>query len=181
MHKNILLLHASPRLHGNSHTLAETFIAGAEAAGNWVQRINVGQAKISPCMACEYCRSNHHQCCQDDDMEKIYPAIIAAECVVLAAPLYFYDWPAQLKLVIDRLYALGPEYAVRHKDTALLMTAADDDPQAFDGAVKTYQLALTDYLQWQDRGRILVAGVNAAGAIQDHPALAEAYKLGFTI
>ena len=122
-----------------------------------------------------------NQCCQDDDMQKIYPSIIGSDCIVLAAPLYFYDWPAQLKLVIDRLYAFGPQYQIRHKETALLMTAADKDPQAFSGAEKSYELALVDYLQWKDRGRILVNGVNAAGSIQDNPALVEAYKLGFSI
>ena len=61
------------------------------------------------------------------------------------------------------------------------MTAADKDPQAFSGAEKSYELALVDYLQWKDRGRILVNGVNAAGSIQDNPALVEAYKLGFSI
>ena len=181
MPKNILVLHASPRLNGNSHTLAETFITGAEAAGNWVKRINVALAKVEPCTACEYCRTHEHQCCQDDDMQKIYPSIIGSDCIVLAAPLYFYDWPAQLKLVIDRLYAFGPQYQIRHKETALLMTAADKDPQAFSGAEKSYELALVDYLQWKDRGRILVNGVNAAGSIQDNPALVEAYKLGLSI
>lgn len=181
MTKNILVLHASPRANGNSYTLAETFITGAEAAGNWVSRINVAMANIAPCTACDYCRQHEHHCCQDDDMQKIYPALLGADCVVLAAPLYFYDWPAQLKVVIDRLYAFGPQYPIRHKETALLMTAADQNPAAFAGAEKTYQLALLDYLQWQDRGRILVPGVNAAGAIQDNPALVEAYKLGFAI
>ena len=70
MPKNILVLHASPRLNGNSHTLAETFITGAEAAGNWVKRINVALAKVEPCTACEYCRTHEHQCCQDDDMQR---------------------------------------------------------------------------------------------------------------
>lgn len=181
MPKNVLILHASPRLNGNSQTLAETFAAGAEAAGHWVSRISLAQAQISPCQACGYCRGHQHRCRLEDDMDKIYPAILGADCVALAAPLYFYDWPAQLKLAIDRLYAFGPEYSIRDKETVLLMTAADQDPQSFGGAEATYQLALVDYLRWRDRGRILVGGLNEAGAIEGHPALIDAYKLGYTI
>ena len=182
MTKNILVLHASPRVEGNSHTLAEMFIAGAEAAGHQINRVNIGKANISPCTACEYCRRNDHICLHNDDMTNIYPALKGADCVALVSPLYFYGFPAQLKAVMDRLYAFGPDYDfIRGKECVLLMTAADTAPEAFDGALKTYEQALLEYLGWEDQGALLVPGVNAAGDIKDSPALAEAYRLGFAI
>ena len=179
--KNILLLHSSPRKNGNSNALAESFMAGAEAAGHKVHRINIGQTDIHPCIACEYCRTHNQQCRFNDAMQDIAAAVLAADCVVMAAPLYFYGLPAQLKVVIDRFYALGPEYPIRGKETALLMTAADTTVSSFDAAVKNYELALVDYLKWQDRGIILVPGVYDTEDIQDNPALDEAYQLGLSI
>lgn len=57
MAKNILVVHASPRVDGNSSMLADEFMKGAEAVGNTVTRVNVGRAKMCGCMACEYCFS----------------------------------------------------------------------------------------------------------------------------
>lgn len=164
-----IVLHASPRLNGNSHTLAETFITGAEAAGNWVKRTmsrwlkwnlvlpaNTAARMNTSAVKMMICKRSIHR-----------SSVLTA--LFWQLPLYFYDWPAQLKLVIDRLYAFGPQYQIRHKETALLMTAADKDPQAFSGAEKSYELALVDYLQWKDRGRILVNGVNAAGSTKIIP------------
>lgn len=179
--KNILLLHSSPRKNGNSNALAESFIAGAQAAGHKVQRINIGQADIHPCIACEYCRTHNQQCRFNDAMQEIAAAVLTADCVVMAAPLYFYGLPAQLKAAIDRFYVFGPQYPIRGKETALLMTAADTTLSSFDGAVKNYELALIDYLKWQDRGRILVPGVYDSEDIKNNPALDKAYQLGLAI
>ena len=180
--KNILVLHASPRSEGNSRALAEMFMAGAEAAGHQIRCINIGKADIKPCIACDHCRNNANNCLYQDDMQELYPAIKGSDCVVFAAPLYFYGLPAQLKAVLDRFYAFGPDYSfLQGKDCVLLMTAADTSKNCFDGAVKNYQLALINYLGWHDKGMLLVGGVNAAGAIKDNPALAEAYRLGYNI
>ena len=50
MGKNVLILSASPRKNGNSETLADAFIRGAEEAGNTAEKIclydkNIGFAR----------------------------------------------------------------------------------------------------------------------------------------
>lgn len=179
MPKNILILQASPRLEGNTHTLAEMFRAGAETSGHRVRQINIGKANISGCHACNYCRDNDHTCQLDDDMQKIYSALLCADCVVFAAPLYFFGLPSHLKSVLDRLYAFGPEYF--QKEGVLLMTAGDNDKRVFEAAKKNYQMAVLEYLHWTDKGMLLVPGVYAPSDIKDNPALLEAYKMGFNL
>lgn len=179
MVKNVLVLHASPRMEGNSNALAEMFIAGAEAAGHVVSRINLGHADIRPCLACDHCRRDPDICIQNDDMQQLYPAIKGADCVAFAAPLYYYGLPAQLKVMLDRLHALGLHIdQIRDKESVLMMTAADKSKSAFDAAVKNYELACLKYLRWQNRGVLLAPGMDAAGDIKDDPLLAEAYILG---
>ena len=53
--KNILILSGSPRKGGNSDTLCDQFMAGAQEAGHNVEKIWVQGEKIAPCLGCGHC------------------------------------------------------------------------------------------------------------------------------
>jgi multimeric flavodoxin WrbA len=180
MTKNVLILHSSPRSNSNSSILAKHLHDGAKAAGSSVKMIDIGRADIQPCTACDHCRQHEHDCLIDDRMQDIYPALLWADCIVLASPLYYYTLSAQIKAVIDRFYALD-DLLINNKETVLLMTAMDDDPESFAAAEKTYQLAVLNYLGWQDRGRILVGKMDQPQDILGHPSLKQAYQLGLSL
>ena len=48
----ILVLTGSPRKNGNSNTLADFFIRGAEEAGHEVIRFDAASSDVHPCIAC---------------------------------------------------------------------------------------------------------------------------------
>ncbi len=126
MAKNILLVHASPRKQGNSDMLADWFERGATEAGNSVTRIDVGHAKISGCMACEYCFAHDGECVQRDDMQEFYPLLREADVIVYATPMYFYNFPAQLRAFQDRMFCgIARPFGV--KQAALLLCFEDKD------------------------------------------------------
>ena len=52
MAKNILILSGSPRKGGNSDTLCDEFMRGAQEAGHSVEKIWVQGKKVAPCLAC---------------------------------------------------------------------------------------------------------------------------------
>ena len=54
----ILVLTGSPRKKGNSATLANHFIKGAEEAGHTVERFDAAFKKVHPCIACNSCGMN---------------------------------------------------------------------------------------------------------------------------
>ena len=54
MGKKVLVIVSSPRKNGNSETLADRFIAGADQAGNITEKICLRDYKINYCIACEY-------------------------------------------------------------------------------------------------------------------------------
>ncbi|MDD3242379.1 MAG: flavodoxin family protein [Eubacteriales bacterium] len=56
---------------------------------------------ISPCLDCRYCWKTRG-CAVRDGMQEIYQKIDEAQCIILAAPVYFYTVPAPMKLVMDR-------------------------------------------------------------------------------
>ncbi len=114
-------------------------------------------------------------------MQEIYPALLEADVVVLASPLYYWTISGQLKNTIDRMYALeeGEENHLRGHDRSgvLLMAAAGN---AFESSVNYYE-NLMEHLQWKDLGKVLADGVWEKGDIEGKEALTKAYELGKSI
>ena len=108
----ILILMGSPRLNGNTAELCKPFIKRLEERGAQVSYIPVEELDISPCRACYACQniSGEYGCVQRDDMYEIVREMIAADCIILATPIYSWYCPAKLKAVLDRHYGLNKYY-----------------------------------------------------------------------
>lgn len=184
MGKKIIVLNGSPRTNGNTAALAAHFVKGAESAGHEVRRFDLQKMDIKPCLGC--CaggKDPKHPCVQRDGMDEIYPAFMEADIVVLASPMYFWSFTAQLKAAIDRSFAvteLDPNYRPPHKECAMLMAAEGDSESNF-APVKDFYASLLGHLGWKDLGMVLAGGVMAPGDIAGHPALEEAEALGASI
>lgn len=179
MAKNILVVHASPRAGGNSSMLADEFTRGAEAAGNKVTRVEVGTANIRGCMACEHCFSHEGACCQQDDMQKLYPLLHEADVLVYATPMYFYNLPAQLRAFQDRMFCgIAKPFGITA--TALLLCFEDKVFERCEPVVAAYRVA-AEYCKQENLGEVLVNNVYEKGAIAGNPGLKEAYDLGASI
>ena len=174
---NIVILVGSVRRNGNTQALAKALAAGAQEAGHRVELVSVAECQVNPCTGCEACsRQPGNRCVQQDDMQRIYPKLMAADVVAVASPVYFYGVSAQLKAVIDRLHTpLRNQFHI--KKLALLLVGGATLPTLFDAILCQYRMIL-DYFQLEDGGRVLVPGVRGPGEIQRHPALEEAYRLG---
>lgn len=114
-------------MKGNTAGLVEAFKQGAEEAGHTVEVFNLQQMDIRPCLGClGGGRDSKNPCLQKDDMAKIYPHYETADVLVLASPMYYWSITAQLKTVIDRLFAVtekSPEYHTPMQHCVLLMAA----------------------------------------------------------
>lgn len=175
----ILVVHCSPRKNGNSSMLADEFIKGARQAGNEVERIDVGRDDISGCMACEYCFTHDGECVQKDDMQNYYPLLRECDTLVWATPMYFYNFPAQLRAFQDRMFCqMGKPFGI--KKTALLLCFEDSDMSRADPSVQSYRVC-ADYCKLENLGEVLVNNVYEKGAIEGNPGLKEAYDLGASI
>ena len=126
---NVLVVEASPRKKGNSCTLAEQAVEGLREAGAKVETLWLPPLKIHPCVACEKCAKSDHFCVQKDDMCEIYPKLVAADGMILAAPIYWYNFNAQLKIFIDRWYALWNQQRnfMRGKPIGVILTYGDEN------------------------------------------------------
>ena len=142
--KKVLVLLGSPRKKGNSTTLAERIIKGAEAAGGSVERIYLHGQNISPCHACYGCRKeNAKGCVIDDDMQSIYKKLVASYAWVIASPVYWFTMSAQTKLFLDRCFALYNEKKNYFKGKRIAIAMSYGDADSFSSgcvnALRTFQ------------------------------------------
>ena len=181
MSKKIIVLNGSPRVKGNTSMLVEEFAKGAKDAGSEVTVFNLDKMNINGCKGCFGGGKNPDSpCVQKDDMEKIYPVYKEADVVVLASPLYYWNFSGQLRTAFDRLFAVAEcdkNYANPVKESVLLMAA---EGYGFDDALSYYK-NLMKHLGWKDLGQVLVGGVLKIGDINGHKELKEAYELGKSV
>lgn len=179
MNKNIVILNGSPRRNGNTSALVREFTKGAESVGNTVTEFFLNGMSIHPCKGCFGGHSGREcPCVQQDDMNKIYPAVKGCDIIVLATPLYYWNMSGQLRTAFDRLFALeegdGNLFRGHGRASALLMSA---EGHGFEDAVVYYD-HLMEHLEWRNLGHVLAGGNGDAGDIEGKPELQEAYELG---
>ena len=138
MFRKIMIVVGSPRKGGNTMTLAKWVADGATGAGAEVEIIDAARLeyKAPGCTACMSCQNSEaYVCAVKDDAAEILARMPKCSVVVLASPVYFMGFTAQIKHIIDRMYSLvkidHEKHSVRHalKDTeiALIATAGGDE------------------------------------------------------
>ena len=156
--KKILVLNGSPRKNGKTASLVRAFAEGAESAGNEVRELYVDGLDIASCKACEACSRNGGMCVQEDDMGQVNDAYLWADVVVFASPMYWGTITGQLKVVVDRLYAMQRRYGFGNpdavKECAFIMTARGS---YYQQALDFYHI-FTEIMGWKDWGCVLGAG-----------------------
>ena len=177
MSKRILVLSTSPRSGGNSETLADVFIKGAEEAGHETKKICLYDKKIEFCKGCLGCQTTG-KCILRDDAERIIAQMKAMDVLVFATPIYFYEMSGQMKTLLDRTNPLFPaEYEFR--DIYLLATSADEEESSMEAAVKGLEGWISCFEKSRLAGVVRGTGADKKGAIEEcGEALSAAYEMG---
>lgn len=167
MGKKVLVLTGSPRPRGNSIALAEAFIRRAEELGHTVTRFDAAGLTVGGCQGCQRCYQADSACVFDDDFNRIAPALLEADAVVLTMPVYWYSIPAQLKAVIDKFFA----FYVGGKPTAgkqclLIACCGEKELSVFEGVRRPVELT-AKLLGWEMAGELLLPGVMNEGDVAE--------------
>ncbi len=181
MTRKILILKGSPREKGNSAVLADRVAAGAKQAGAEVESFYLHGMDIRPCDACDSCQETGGVCVVKDDMQILYPKLCQADAVVIASPVYWFTISAQVKLCIDRWYALESRQGdtLRGKQFGILLTYGDSDLYTSGGinAIYTFQ-SIFRYLRAEIVGMVYGTAMDV-GDVEKQPELLEkAYQMG---
>lgn len=184
--KTLLAIAPSPRRGGNSDLLLNEFSRAAKDAGWRIELLQINAMKFRPCQACDACAQDG--CCiVQDDMQDVYPKVIAADALVIASPITFGSMNAQLKMFIDRFqcwwhakYNLKkpfiPEDA-KHPGFFICVGALKRE-QYCDNALQIIKVFFHN-INHKLVGNIAFRGYDEKGEIAKDPeALARAYQAG---
>ena len=176
----ILVLKSSGNKKGSSAILADEFIRGAAENGHEITEYELIRKDIRPCTGCNACGMGG-PCVLKDDYEKELKGLIrSTDMIVFAMPVYYYNWPAQLKNVVDRFYSFTTELTAMRKKAVLLAVAWDDTDTVFS-VTKAYYETICGYMHFKDCGMILGGGCGTPGMTKRSPYPQAAYELGRSI
>jgi len=109
MPKRIVFIHSSPRKKGNTRALAR--VAMGTLAGMGVKSGEIDVARVEfkhpGCIACYKCQASEDFGCHvDDDLARAVATLPEYDAIVLATPVYWFSYPAQAKMFIDRMFSM---------------------------------------------------------------------------
>ncbi len=139
MEKKILIITGSPRRFSNSRQMAHWFADGAKAAGADVTQTEAPaiQYKTAGCTGCCGCQhTDEYKCVLGDGLAQLVETIPQYGTVVLATPVYFFGFPAQIKMILDRFMCLCKEdgSAISKTQFVLIASAGDATPESSGAA-----------------------------------------------
>ncbi|MBM3322795.1 NAD(P)H-dependent oxidoreductase [candidate division WOR-3 bacterium] len=135
---SVLVLEGSPRV-GNTALVTDWVLAGM-GRGTRVERVRVCDLAVHECQECFTCSKTKTGpgCEQEDDMVGLHDKIVDADLVLWTSPIFCWGITGQLKVVLDRCFALlTGEDLLKGSKWALVLTAGGDH---FDGADLVVQM-----------------------------------------
>ncbi len=184
----VLGISGSPHRHGNTETLLDKFLEGAQTSGATTDKVVLKTLNFSPCRGCNACHKTG-ECIVRDDAIILYEKILATDCIAVASPIYTMGITAELKGFIDRQQYLWArkfilknlfftdDHIRRHKGI-FISTAGLGWENVFDGAFPVIT-ALFNTTGFEYFDNIIANDMDRYGGIKNHPtALSGAYEKG---
>ncbi|MCL2510067.1 MAG: flavodoxin family protein [Methanomassiliicoccaceae archaeon] len=177
---SIVAIKASPRKNGNSSTIVDAMVKGAEENGKKVKVYDLNSlSHVKGCQACMTCKKSGGKCSVKDDQSEILEEIRKADGVILSTPIYFGEPNAQFRLLQDRFYSfLNADFSTNiapGKKIAIVVSCGG----GADGANATankIEGAAVGMLKFAPIGKIVFTGGNAPDAVSNNKAVLDEAK-----
>ena len=169
----------SPRRRGNTSLLLEHALEGAARSGARTELVTLSDYNFRPCQGCNAC-SRDGECVLEDDMQQIYHKLLAADRLILAAPIFSMNLNAQAKALIDRSQRFWStkfilkrpvitDAAARPKRAGIFLSVCGTAfPDMFDCAAKVVRYYF-EMLEIRYDGGHFYWQIDDKGAIAGHP------------
>ncbi len=184
----VLGLSGSPHRHGNTETLLDAFLVGAEEAGGETEKVILKDLSYTPCRGCNACHKTG-ECVVEDDAILLFDRILSVDCLAVSSPIYSMGITAELKGLIDRAQYLwarkfilknlffSNEHIVNHKGV-FISTAGLSWDNVFDAAFPAVT-AFFNTLGFEYYDNIIANDMDRYKGIRGHPtALGSAREKG---
>ncbi|MEQ8253777.1 MAG: flavodoxin family protein [Smithellaceae bacterium] len=126
--KNVTIVLGSPNAKGNTARLAEAMLSAIDNESISIRKIELSKLKrINHCVGCDSCKKNEtRKCVFDDGLNDVIAEVRKSDLLVIACPIYFFNFNSLTKAFIDRLFYSSEinnnENLLRGKKVAVLMT-----------------------------------------------------------
>jgi multimeric flavodoxin WrbA len=176
---DVVIVLGSPRKNGNSIALVKQVEQGARDSGASVESFYLHGMDLQFCIGCSKCRERTAKnCVIDDDMQLLYPKLRGAHAIVFASPIYWAHVSGQMKVFMDRCFALGgPEgHDMEGKRYGVILTYANADhfKSGTMNAIRTFQDSFSAGIV-----DIVCGNAMEAGRVRDNrDVMDRAYNLG---
>jgi NAD(P)H-dependent FMN reductase len=150
----ILILNGSPKKKGKVAGLLSAVAGGVDGRED-VERIDVYDLSIRPCISCMKCRPDRPCALPRDDAHAVAEKIAAADVLVVGTPTYWGNMSAPLKALFDRIVTTLEHIETRglprplHKGKRAIVVTASSSPWPFNllssharGAISSVSLIL---------------------------------------
>jgi len=117
----VLGIVGSPRKGGNTEIMVEEALAAAREAGAETDIFLVHDKNIAGCDGCHSCFETG-KCKIKDDMQPLYIMMKEADAIIFGTPVYFHNYTAQAKAVIDRTFLFLRDRPLEGKVAAPVLT-----------------------------------------------------------
>jgi multimeric flavodoxin WrbA/putative sterol carrier protein len=103
----VAVVNGSPHVgFGNTSQMVAMLKASLEPEGFDLEEVFLSQHEIKPCTGCALCLEKG-ACWIRDDYQNLVQRVLAADAVILASPVYFFNVTAQMKTFLDRSLGYG--------------------------------------------------------------------------
>ena len=180
----ILAVSGSPRRGGNTDVLLDLAIAGARSEGAEVETVILNRLDVACCIECNRCFETG-RCVVQDDYQALYDKTLAADGIILAAPIFFMNISGWAKSFVDRFQCLWALRNVLHlpvplpsggqRRRAVFISTAGWSKTKFDCALLTVR-AFAATIDARLVGTLCVNSLDDKGAAKQHPELLEQAK-----
>jgi multimeric flavodoxin WrbA len=106
----IVFVQGSPRPNGNTRVVAAAAMAAAREQGAEVVEIDAVRLEFKKpgCTGCQKCQqSESFVCTLGDQVAEVVATLPRYDVIVLATPIYWWSYTAQIKIFVDRMYSLS--------------------------------------------------------------------------
>ena len=110
MPRKIAFIQGSPRKNGNTRAVAAIAMEAARENSAEVVEIDATELefKTPGCIGCRKCQqSEEFVCAIGDQVAQTVATLPEYDVIVIATPIYWYSYSAQIKIFIDRMYSLS--------------------------------------------------------------------------
>ncbi len=114
MLKKVIAINGSPRKKGNTVTLLNKALEGANSVGAQTELIHLYDLNFKGCASCFACKRKDSkfigQCAIKDDLTDVLNKIMECDVLLLGSPLYLGDITANMRALLERLIFMNYSY-----------------------------------------------------------------------